>query len=834
MSERGRDARRDTRAGRSRRSRSILRRLKHALAVRRERVELDGGALEGRWRYSTELAQRATSGGARLDARTRRPRDPTALELELAAEASAAFERPLELAVETFGDFYAVESARRADADDDASGELERLAIGLTARWSSREIGRVVDGGFERLTEEIDDDLAGQVERVVGVRPDLAGGENAQRILRDASRGTIRLMEGVLPGAHERMSEIVLEGFRAGSSQDVIARRLERAAGIGRRRAAFVARNEAGNLYAAHTELRNRELGVEHYIWRTSQDERVRASHAEKEGQRFAWDDPPPDTGPPGADYNCRCTAEPDLEGALGELLGEGEGEGGEDLPPEAFIKGWREQAGLTQKQLAERLGRSSGYVSRLERGLTTLDDDELAKLRAALAGEGLDEEQLDRILGELADDDPMASLLGAFEVAETVGPTGAPQMTAAQAIARLEAASDGGAPVRGAELVADSSGQRFSSFAEVRALIDARRRHEEARFGFGENAKEIARLERQRDLKFDRAFETGEEIREIDDRIRELERAGGAAAEIKDLREYAGELRDTLSRTNAEYRELSKQIRELESGGDGGDFDAMFASLADETEDPTPLAYETGRLRDTSSGKLYPEGKTPGFYGYAWDPKAKLRKVPLDQIDEGLEDFGRFFGDAKGARYAEGKVDTVRVTYLRDRAFALESQGFERPGDKGAPTINTGRLRSNGKLGKLDFRSTQIHEMGHIAEDVNPALGEAAKRYLLGKARELGVSATDIYPGKKPPEIGFKIGPGSDGHYLGKLYPKGKRRPRVGETPDDYEWSDISATEVITMGIQEFVSKFRAKKLLENNPDLFWFAVCVSRGDFR
>jgi hypothetical protein len=47
-----------------------------------------------------------------------------------------------------------------------------------------------------------------------------------------------------------------------------------------------------------------------HYIWRTQGDNKVRSSHAANNGKIFAWDNPP-ETGHPGKDYGCRCTAEP-------------------------------------------------------------------------------------------------------------------------------------------------------------------------------------------------------------------------------------------------------------------------------------------------------------------------------------------------------------------------------------------------------------------------------------------------------------------------------------------------------------------------------------------
>lgn len=56
--------------------------------------------------------------------------------------------------------------------------------------------------------------------------------------------------------------------------------------------------------------LGKQERITTHYIWRTRDDDKVRASHAANEGRVFAWDSPPP-TGHPGTDFGCRCYAEP-------------------------------------------------------------------------------------------------------------------------------------------------------------------------------------------------------------------------------------------------------------------------------------------------------------------------------------------------------------------------------------------------------------------------------------------------------------------------------------------------------------------------------------------
>ncbi len=59
-------------------------------------------------------------------------------------------------------------------------------------------------------------------------------------------------------------------------------------------------------------ERRQRALGIDQYIWRCRDDDKVRHVHAEHDDKVFDWDNPP-ETGHPGQAYNCRCFAEPYL-----------------------------------------------------------------------------------------------------------------------------------------------------------------------------------------------------------------------------------------------------------------------------------------------------------------------------------------------------------------------------------------------------------------------------------------------------------------------------------------------------------------------------------------
>jgi uncharacterized protein with gpF-like domain len=63
--------------------------------------------------------------------------------------------------------------------------------------------------------------------------------------------------------------------------------------GLARSRAALIARTEVSKASAALTQARSEWLGLDWYVWRTSKDERVRASHRSLENVLINYNDPP-------------------------------------------------------------------------------------------------------------------------------------------------------------------------------------------------------------------------------------------------------------------------------------------------------------------------------------------------------------------------------------------------------------------------------------------------------------------------------------------------------------------------------------------------------------
>lgn len=77
-----------------------------------------------------------------------------------------------------------------------------------------------------------------------------------------------------------------------------------------------IARDQIGKFNGQLTQLRQRQAGIDKYIWRTMRDERVRSEHKSREGKIFSWNKPPED-GHPQEPIMCRCYAEPVFDDLL-------------------------------------------------------------------------------------------------------------------------------------------------------------------------------------------------------------------------------------------------------------------------------------------------------------------------------------------------------------------------------------------------------------------------------------------------------------------------------------------------------------------------------------
>lgn len=103
--------------------------------------------------------------------------------------------------------------------------------------------------------------------------------------------------------------------------EDIISDILERMPHMARSRAELIARTETSKASTALTRARSADVGLNWYVWRTSQDSCVRGSHTHMEGVVVNWNNPPsPETlihqksvgnYHAGDIWNCRCFPAP-------------------------------------------------------------------------------------------------------------------------------------------------------------------------------------------------------------------------------------------------------------------------------------------------------------------------------------------------------------------------------------------------------------------------------------------------------------------------------------------------------------------------------------------
>lgn len=233
---------------------------------------------------------------------------------------------PIKAALATFveiGAGMALEHEHHVERSDAIKPKPPRA----TAAQLETAIGRVsidFEIGVRRATEKIKRGALGtakknkaqidrQLKRQTGIEP-LAREQWLGPAVDAFALSNARKIQSIGREHLANVAQLVTEASLKGTAQSVLAKSLQRQFGLTADKARFLARDQTSKFNAALTQTRAEASGSDKYKWRTSQDERVRPSHARLEGKIFLFRRPPK-VAPnrrcnPGEDYNCRCTAE--------------------------------------------------------------------------------------------------------------------------------------------------------------------------------------------------------------------------------------------------------------------------------------------------------------------------------------------------------------------------------------------------------------------------------------------------------------------------------------------------------------------------------------------
>ncbi len=210
---------------------------------------------------------------------------------------------------------------KRDAADEDIADIMGQIRTAFSREFTAAEIKRIAERRGITIANLNKEFLSRGVKSVLGV--DVFAGEPylADQIGMFATHNAqlITSMGEEYLGKVENLTYQGLQnGLRASEIERNILGQIDPSVGNIRARAELIARDQVSKLNGQLTNLRQTELGVERYVWRSVGDERVRDWHRELNGQTFSWDEPPitnyrGDRNHPGGDFQCRCWAEPVL-----------------------------------------------------------------------------------------------------------------------------------------------------------------------------------------------------------------------------------------------------------------------------------------------------------------------------------------------------------------------------------------------------------------------------------------------------------------------------------------------------------------------------------------
>ncbi len=229
-----------------------------------------------------------------------------------------------------------LELRRRVDVGEVLEETIGKLRIAFAVRAPLEQIARRAGNDAERRAGK---DQKRIVAAVLGIQPELAEPWLGP-VIDQFAKSNAKLVGSVTEDFIDRLDRRISDRMREGLRPEEIAKEIERdfvsSQGIeakrARNRAKLIARDQTATLQGDVTRIRQQQLGIRRYVWRTAKDERVRSSHKAREGETFVWGKPigpqlrkkglKVDTidGPPGRPINCRCYAEPLLSDVVEDL----------------------------------------------------------------------------------------------------------------------------------------------------------------------------------------------------------------------------------------------------------------------------------------------------------------------------------------------------------------------------------------------------------------------------------------------------------------------------------------------------------------------------------
>ena len=204
-----------------------------------------------------------------------------------------------------------IASTVRQDADP-IGDAIDQIEEEFWKKWTRKRIAKMVEpiaGEVERFQAK---GMNRQLSAAVGA-VDVVGSEPwISDAVDEFTSENVALIKTIPQTLFDQVESVTKREIADGARWEQITPMIQERFNVSQSRAKLIARDQVGKFYGDLNRVRQKDLGITQFTWRTMNDNRVREEHEDLNGQVFDWNRPP-DGETPGEPVNCRCYADPVL-----------------------------------------------------------------------------------------------------------------------------------------------------------------------------------------------------------------------------------------------------------------------------------------------------------------------------------------------------------------------------------------------------------------------------------------------------------------------------------------------------------------------------------------
>ena len=135
--------------------------------------------------------------------------------------------------------------------------------------------------------------------------------DQINKLIDSIIKDNVSLIKTINTRLHDQVKDVIQNNFKEAGEVDrgKLLNQITTRFNVSKSNAKRIAGDQTSKAIGSLTRVRHGQVGIKKYRWMGKEDRRERRSHDDNNNQIFSYNNPPPDTGNPSDDVNCRCVA---------------------------------------------------------------------------------------------------------------------------------------------------------------------------------------------------------------------------------------------------------------------------------------------------------------------------------------------------------------------------------------------------------------------------------------------------------------------------------------------------------------------------------------------